>query len=282
MLTDSHCHLASARFSGEVPEVVARARGAGVRRMVTLATCPEDIVLNREIAERHEGVFFCPAIHPCDAHGAPDDFEAVVGEALDSPKAAAVGETGLDYFHPAPEGWGDEAFRERQRDFLERHFVLAGERGMNVVIHTRDQSGKQSFEDALAIYARHAGRARAVFHCFVGALAEAERVVELGGLVSFTGIATFPKAGEVMEVARALPAGSFMVETDSPYLAPVPHRGKRCEPGFVRHVAEAIAAARGESPEELARQTEAAGGGVFPGIGAGGRWERETGRWSSH
>jgi len=256
MLTDSHCHLASATFSDELGELISRAREKGVERMVSLATCLEDTIQNREIAEVHEEVFFCAGIHPCDVHEAPDDFIGAIEEAMQSSKAVALGETGLDYFHPAPEGWTEDDYRARQRDFLRQHFELAQKLERNVVIHTRDKEGVQSFEDALAIYADFAESVRAVFHCFIGELEAARRVIELGGLVSFTGIATFPKGAEVLAVAKELKVSEFMVETDAPYLAPVPKRGKRNEPAYVAHTAAKIAEAKGMSFEELAAETE--------------------------
>ena len=264
MLTDSHCHLASARFDpGELEEVVMRAREAGVQRMVTLVTNLGDIPANLALAERFPEIFACVGIHPCDVHETPEDYLGSLREFARHPRVAALGETGLDYYHPAPHGWDEEAFRERQRQFLRHHFELAAELGLNVVIHTRDRRGDASFADALAIYESFAERTRAVFHCFPGPFAQAERVLALGGLVSFTGIATFKRADEVLDAAIRCPAGRFMVETDSPYLAPVPHRGQRCEPAFVAHTAEAIADARNESLPDLAAHTEATAEAFF-------------------
>jgi TatD DNase family protein len=257
MLTDSHCHLGSHKFpDDELPELVARAAAAGVHRLVTLATNLEDIPVNLGIAERFPGVFACVGIHPCDVHETPDDYLGALRDFAAHPKVAALGETGLDYFHPAPDGWTDDDYRQRQRDFLTQHFALAAELGLNVVIHTRDRQGDASFQDALAIYAPFAARTRAVFHCFPGTFAQATPVLALGGLISFTGIATFKNAEAVRDTAVQCPAGSFMVETDAPYLAPVPHRGQRCEPAYVRQTAEAIAQARQEDPATLANHTE--------------------------
>jgi TatD DNase family protein len=263
MITDSHCHLASARFSDEERgEIISRAVQAGVHRMVTLSTCLEDVGKNLELANDAR-VMATIGIHPCDVHNAPDDAVERLAEHLADPRVCAIGETGLDYFHPAPDGWEEETYRERQRDFLERHFELAASAGLNVVIHTRDKEGRGSFEDAFAIYKRHSGRVRAVFHCFISEWELAERVIAEGGLVSFGGVATFKNTALVKEVVKRAPPGSFMLETDSPYLAPEPLRGKRNEPAFVMHVAEAIAALRGETMEELAQHTEGAVGRFF-------------------
>ena len=256
MLTDSHCHLASHRFSPEeIPDLLARARAAEVTRMVTLATCLEDLQANLTLAE-NPAVHACIGIHPCDVHHAPDDAAAQLATFAGDPRVCAIGETGLDYYHPAPDGWGEEDFRERQRRFLREHFELAAAAKLNVVIHTRDREGDASFEDALAIYRGYQNSTRAVFHCFIGPWENARRVLDLGGLVSFGGVTTFKTANEVRETALRCPAGHFMIETDSPYLAPEPHRGKRNEPSFVRMTAERLAALRGESLEALALHTE--------------------------
>ena len=256
-LTDSHCHLGSHRFlPEELPDLVARAREAGVHRLITLATNESDQATNLQIARDHAPVSTCLGIHPCDVHETRDDFEGLLAPHLDDPKVAAIGETGLDYFHPAPEGWSEDDYRARQRDFLKRHFELARNHGLNVVIHTRDKSGSASFDDALAIYREFADKVRAVFHCFPGPPELADKVLAAGGLVSFTGIATFKNAQAVVATVKSLPASSFMVETDAPYLAPTPHRGQRCEPAFTRLTAEALANHRGESLEELASHTE--------------------------
>ena len=265
MITDSHCHLASSRFSDEERgEIISRAVEAGVHRMVTLSTCLEDVVKNLELANDPR-ILATVGIHPCDVHNAPDDAVEQLAAYVDDPRVCAIGETGLDYFHPAPDGWEEEAYRERQRDFLRRHFELAASAGLNVVIHTRDKEGRGSFEDAFAIYNWYSDRVRAVFHCFISEWELAERVIAAGGLVSFGGVATFKNAALVKEVVKRCPASSFMLETDSPYLAPEPMRGKRNEPAYTMHIAEAVAELRGETLEELSAHTETAVGKFFRG-----------------
>ena len=255
MLIDSHCHLASHRFQeSEVPELIERAQSAGVDRLVTLATCLGDLHANLAFAE-NPAVHTCIGIHPCDVHHAPDNAVDQIAAHAGDPRVCAIGETGLDYYHPAPDGWTESDFRERQHDFLRRHFEAAAASGLNVVIHTRDQAGHASFEDALEIYRNFRDRTRAVFHCFIGPWENAVRVLDLGGLVSFGGVATFKSAREVRDTALKCPAGSFMLETDAPYLAPEPHRGKRNEPAFVRDTALFLAALRGESQDELSEHT---------------------------
>ena len=255
MLTDSHCHLASHRFSPEeIPDILARARAAEVTRMITLATSLDDLPANLTLAE-NSAIHACIGIHPCDVHHAPDDAATQLTAFAADPRVCAIGETGLDYYHPAPDGLDEEIFRTRQRLFLRQHFELATASRLNVVIHTRDREGHASFEDALAIYDDYRSSVRAVFHCFIGPWENAKRVLDLGGLVSFGGVATFKTANQVRETARLCPAGYFMIETDSPYLAPEPHRGKRNEPSFVRMTAERLATLRGESLEALALHT---------------------------
>lgn len=264
MLTDSHCHLASYRFDpAEIPALIGRAGLAGVTRMVSLVTGLDDLGPNLEIAAAHPGVSVCIGIHPCHVHEVPDDVIGRLRQHVSDPRVCGIGETGLDYYHPAPEGWTAESFRRRQRDLLDAHFQLAADAGLNVVIHTRDTGGDASFQDALAIYRRHAARTRAVFHCFVGSADSARDVTALGGLVSFGGVATFKNASDTLATAVAMPAGSFLLETDSPYLAPVPFRGKRNEPAHVRLVAEHLAARRDETLAALAAETSAAAAGFF-------------------
>jgi len=255
MLTDSHCHLASHRFSPEeVPTLLERARTAEVTRLITLATSLQDLHPNLTLAE-NPVVHTCVGIHPCDVHNAPDDATDHLRKVVNDPRVCAIGETGLDYYQPAPDGWSEEGFRDRQRLFLNQHFELAASANLNIVIHTRDRDGCGSFEDAFAIYYKYHKTVRAVFHCFIGPWENAKRVLDLGGLVSFGGVATFKTAHEVRETALQCPAGSFMIETDSSYLAPEPHRGQRNEPAFVRNIAEHLATLRGESLAELGRHT---------------------------
>jgi TatD DNase family protein len=255
MLTDSHCHLASHRFvEAEISEIIERAQAAGVSRLVTLATSLGDLHANLSISD-NPLVHACIGIHPCDVHHAPDDAVEQLAAFTGDPRVCAIGETGLDYYHAAPDGWSEQHFRERQCVFLRRHFELSALSGLNVVIHTRDHSGHASFEDALAIYREFHTKVRAVFHCFIGPWENAKRVIDLGGLVSFGGVTTFKSARQVRETVLKCPADSFLLETDAPYLAPEPHRGKRNEPAYVRDTAVFIAALRTENFEDLVDRT---------------------------
>ena len=257
-ITDSHCHLASTRFdAAEIPALLERADKAGVHRIVTLATCLEDLPRNLEIATDPR-VHTCIGIHPCDVTNAPDDAVDQLAAHTADPRVCAIGETGLDYFHPAPDGWSAETYRERQRTFLRRHFELAAACGLNVVIHTRDRTGHDSFYDAFEIYQEFSATTRAVFHCFAGPWENAARVIDCGGLVSFGGTSTFKSAAAIRETLTRCPAGSFMIETDAPYLAPEPHRGSRNEPAHTAATATRAATTRNESLEALAAHTESA------------------------
>ena len=263
MLTDTHCHLASHRFAAdELPALLERAHAAGVTRMVTLATSLEDLQANLALAQRPD-IHACIGIHPCDVHRAPDDAIAQLAAFVSDPRVCAIGETGLDYFHAAPDGWDEAALRERQRRFLRQHFELAASAKLNLVIHTRDRSGDASFEDALAIYADFHHAVRAIFHCFIGPWANAKRVLAQGGLVAFGGVSTFKNARDIRDTISHCPAGAMLMETDSPYLAPEPHRGQRNEPALMRHTAERIAALRDESLAALAAHTNLAANDFF-------------------
>lgn len=256
-MTDSHCHLGSHKFTPEeIPDIIANAKEYGIHRMITLATGEDDLQRNLKLAQTHSEVHACLGIHPCDVHESRDDFEPLLKPLLDDPNVAAIGETGLDYFHPAPDGWTEETYHKRQRDFLRRHFLLAHKHGLNLVIHTRDKTGTASFDDSLAIYREFHEDVRAVFHCFPSEMSQAQKVIDLGGLISFSGIVTFKNAQIVADTATHCPSGSFMLETDSPYLSPVPQRGKRCEPAFTKFIADKIAELRGMNVDEIEKETE--------------------------
>ena len=253
MLTDSHAHLASKQFTNEVGDIVTRAREAGVSRIICIGTTLEDAPKVLEIADAYEHVFATVGIHPCDADTVKDasfvnELRALAGH----PKVVGIGEIGLDYYHQPPEGFGLEEWKNHQAFVLERQLELAAELGLNVVLHNRE-----SFDDLVAQVLPWSGKLRGVFHCFTGIGEQALPLIDKGHLVSFTGIVTFKNGQVIQECARAVPDGGFMVETDCPYLAPIPHRGKRNEPAHVRHTAEFIAGLRGVTLEELAAQTSA-------------------------
>jgi len=245
MIVDSHCHLD--HFQGqEQDEVVARARAVGVTTMVTIGTrLGEQAATVRSIADRHEGVFATVGIHPHNAgeRDAPT-VEEILREA-DHPKVIGIGESGLDYFY-------DKAPRPMQAESFRRHIAAARQSGLPLVIHSRDAD-----DDMAAILEDEAGQGAFPFllHCFSSGADLARLAVRLGGYVSFSGMLTFPKSDAIRAVAAETPADRLLVETDSPYLAPVPFRGKRCEPGYVVHTAARLAEVRGLGIAALAELT---------------------------
>ncbi len=256
MLTDTHAHLDSRQLRDELPAVIDRALAAGVTRIVAIGC---DIPGSRaclEIAGRFPQVWATAGVHPCYVTEVTEtDWLTQLEEMAGHPRCVALGEMGLDYYHNPPEGWNVEDYRTRQREFFQAQLELAANAGKNVVVHQRDRSGLDCWRDIVKLVSPFDGRLRAVFHCWILPWAEAAPMVGRGHLISFTGIATYPKAPEVQESATAVPDGSFMLETDSPYIAPVPHRGQRNEPAYVRHTAERIAQWRGVSPGQLAAVT---------------------------
>jgi TatD DNase family protein len=253
-------------FDADRAEVIGRAEAAGVVRVVVVGT---DLASSRQairLAEEHESVRAVVGWHPGHATEAPKDIQTELRELARHPKVVAIGETGMDYYR-LPEGETEEAearreqIRERQRALFRQQLEVAVELGLNCVVHQR-----ASFEDTLNVFRPYADRVRAVFHCFANPVSELQAVIELGSLVSFTGIVTFKNAEVVREAAAAVPEDRFMVETDAPFLAPLPYRGKRCEPAYVRYTVEAVAKARRCSVEELSELTCRTADGFFRGM----------------
>ncbi|MDB6139415.1 MAG: hypothetical protein JWO94_2487 [Verrucomicrobiaceae bacterium] len=262
MLIDSHCHLGHKQFAGDLPEVIARATAAGVAQMVTPAVDLANARQLLELAHIHPQLHPAVGIHPCDVDSVSGEEWIHELRALAMrPGVAAIGEIGLDYFHAPPEGFDLASWKRHQAHVLELQLALAVELGLNVILHARD-----SQEDLVAAVKPYNGRLRGVFHCFTGTQEQAFEVIDMGHLVSFTGIVTFKNSPVIQSTAKAVPAGAFMVETDSPYLAPVPHRGKRCEPAYVADTARFIAALRGIPLEELAAATHQTAHGFFRGL----------------
>jgi TatD DNase family protein len=245
MLVDSHCHLDFPDFKDELDAVVARARAAGVMRMVTISTRVrrQDGLL--AIAERFDDVFCSVGTHPHYAHEELDIDAAQLFERARHPKVVAIGEAGLDYHY-------DNSPRQAQEQGFRAHIAAARETGLPLVIHSRDADG-----DMARILRQEMGKGAfpAVLHCFTGGRELAFAGIELGLYVSFTGILTFKKSDELRAIAKALPAERILVETDSPYLAPGKYRGKRCEPAYVVETAKVLAEVRSVSPQDIARQT---------------------------
>ena len=276
MLIETHAHLDYPDFAPDFDDVLRRASEAGVTRIITIGTSVESSRRAVELAERYSNVFAVIGVHPTSVEESGEDVITPLRELAANPRVVAIGETGLDY-HSLPSvelakarkdtqllvkalqtsteqqieaEIHDGAYKSKQASLFEQQLDLAVELGLNVVIHQRD-----AWEDTLEIMRPYTGKVRGVFHCFGGSLEQATQVLDLDHLVSFTGIVTFKNGVAVREVASQVPLWKFMVETDCPYLAPVPFRGKRCEPAYTRLVAESIATARGIPLAELADAT---------------------------
>ena len=244
-MIDSHCHLAGEEFAGDLDGVVSRARDAGVETALCILAAEDDEELAR--AETVRGAWpdvrFAAGIHPHHAgkfSGRIDAALDVVRQALDRADACGLGEIGLDYHY-------DFSPRDVQQEVFRAQIRLALERGLPIIIHTREAT-----DDTFSIL-REEGANRGVFHCFTGGAGMAAEALALGFHLSFAGILTFPKASDLREVARQTPRDRVLSETDAPYLAPVPHRGKRNEPAFVARVVETLAELHGASRGEMAQ-----------------------------
>ena len=274
---DTHAHLDYPDFEADLKEIIERARAAGINRIISIGTDLESSRRAIAMAERFENVFAVVGWHPTHVTEAPKDLREDLRELARHPRVVGLGETGLDYHRlPAPltpavspEGEREEAaspagdqaslYKERQARLFEQHLEVAAQVGLNCVIHQRD-----AMEDTLKMMERFKGRVRGVFHCFADGPAAMRRVLELGSIVSYTGIVTFKNAQNVRDSVGETPFGSFMLETDCPYLAPVPYRGKRCEPAYVKEIAEVIAQVKGCSLETLSQETCGTAAKFFP------------------
>lgn len=261
MLIDTHCHLASHQYdqlnANQRADLIKRARAQGINQMITLGAHTSDWIKNLQWAEQYPNIVFAAlGVHPNDAALEDSDWYERLDAIAQQFPLAAIGETGLDYFHSAPKGIDEKANKQIQWATLEKHFELAKKHKLNIVLHTRDRQGSASFDDTMAIAKQFAGIVRPVFHCFIGTGNQATQIFdELDGLVSFTGVVTFSNASNVADVARWCPLDKLMVETDSPYLSPIPLRGKQNEPSHMIHTAQFIADEKNISFDEFADQT---------------------------
>jgi TatD DNase family protein len=283
MLTDTHAHLDYPDYEPDLPAVLQRAQEAGVTRILTIGTSLESSHRAVALAEKHPSIYAVIGVHPTSALEAEEDVITPLRELAKSPRVVAIGETGIDYYRMpsqelltsdkfegsytealatnplAAEGAiRDGAYKSAQAALFQEQLDLAAELGLNVVIHQR-----AAWDETLEILKPYTGKLRAVFHCFGNSFEQAQELFRLNHMVSFTGIITFKNAALVRETATRAPGDSFMVETDCPYLAPVPFRGKRCEPAHTRLVAETIANLRGQSLEEIAALTTRNADGFF-------------------
>lgn len=250
-MIDSHCHLAVSEFSADIDAVIERANTAGIERMITISDAIDDIVPSQKLAEKHDCIFFTAGVHP--HHASSFDLTKdlqVVRAAATHPKCRAIGEIGLDYHYM-------NSPKDAQQRVFEAQLVLAKELDLPAVVHCRE-----AVEDVWTI-TEHVQLKKLVVHCCTEKWDDVKRFVDAGYLLSFTGIATYPKSGEIRETIRQCPIAQLMIETDSPFLAPVPHRGKRNEPAYVIEVAKIIAEIKGLSIEEVDRITTKTTEGFF-------------------
>ena len=263
---DTHAHLTSPDFSEDIPGLIERAKAAGITRIISIGTDLESSQSAVALAEAHAPVYAVVGWHPNDLAAAPDDVAPALRELCGHAKVVAIGETGIDHFR-LPSGNGgsvadDEAWKTRQEKIFRQQLELAVEQKLNVVIHQR-----VALEPTLDIFQEYSDRVRGQFHCFVDDPSGMKRVIEMGSIVSFTGIVTFKNAHEVRETVAATPLDKLMVETDSPFLSPMPYRGKRCEPAYTRYTAKKVAEVKGVSLAELSGATCTTAHGFFSKLG---------------
>ncbi|KZY57288.1 LuxR family transcriptional regulator [Erythrobacter sp. HI0063] len=245
MLVDSHCHLEYKGLVEEQDAVLDRARTAGIGAFLNISTKRSEWDQVIATAHRATDVYASVGIHPHNADDHQDLTEDTLFEATQDPRVIGIGETGLDYFY-------EHSDREAQKRLFRLHIAVARRTGLPLIIHTRDAE-----DDTLEILGDEMGKGEfpALIHCFTASAEFGEKVLEMGLSISLSGIVTFKNARDLQAVARTVPVDRLLVETDSPFLAPVPHRGKTCEPGFVRDTASFLAELRGEKLEDLAART---------------------------
>jgi TatD DNase family protein len=265
---DTHAHLDYKDFTSDISEVVKRAEQAGISKIISIGTDQESSERALSLAQKFSNVFAVVGWHPSDAGAAPDDFRPILRKLASQPKVVALGETGLDYHRlPSTQSGGsgagadDEAYKRKQAELFGQHLEVASELGLNCVIHQRD-----CFEETLTQFQPFAAGVRGVFHCFANDAAAMQRIIGMGSMVSFTGIVTFKNGQNIRDTLAATPMGGFMLETDSPFLAPVPYRGKRCEPAYVKEISETAAQVKSCSLEELSEATCEAAHRFFKGL----------------
>lgn len=245
MLVDSHCHLNYEGLVDRQAEVLENARAAGVTAFLNISTRQSEWEAIIATAERQSDVWASIGIHPHEADKHADLGKSALLEAASHPRVIAIGETGLDYYY-------DKSDRDVQRALFRTHIEVSREMGLPLIIHTRDAD-----DDTASILREEMGKGAfpALIHCFTASPEFGRAVLDLGLTISLSGIVTFKNAKELQEFVSEIPSDKVLVETDSPFLAPVPHRGKTCEPAFVRNTAEFVADLRGESVEQLAANT---------------------------
>ncbi len=250
---DSHCHVHDERMPGGTAAAIGAARDAGVTTMISVGCDRATSLAAIAVAAEHDGVWATVGLHP---HDAVNGVESIV-DLIDQPKCVAIGETGLDYYY-------EHSPRDVQKQAFAAQIQLAHDHRLPLVIHTRD-----AWADTFDVLAAEGTPARTIFHCFTGGPEEASQCLDIGAFVSFSGIVTFKTASELHAAARMVPLDRILIETDAPYLAPVPHRGKTNQPAWVPAVAQFIADLRDTTLETIATATSDNGRSAFPGIRPG-------------
>jgi len=251
---DTHAHLDYPEFEKDFPEIIARAGAAGITKLISIGTNLDSSRRAVRLAESFPMIYAAVGWHPGEALEAPDDLRPALRELARHPKVVAIGETGHDYYRlPGSRGGSpedDAHYKRRQAEVFQQHLEVAAESGLNCVIHQR-----ASFDDTLAQLKTFAGKVRGVFHCFGESIERLDQVLKAGSLVSYTGIVTFKNGQNIRDAVAATPLDKFMLETDCPYLAPVPYRGQRGEPAFVKEISATVGQVKNCSPDELSEAT---------------------------
>ena len=251
---DTHAHLDYDDYKPDFADVLIRAQNAGINKIVSIATDFNSIRRALELDAQHEMIYAAVGWHPSNAHEAPADIRAELRELARHPKTVAIGECGLDYYRlPSSQGGSaddDANYKRKQAEIFQQQLQIAAETGLNCIIHQRS-----SFDDLFAQVVPYRTLTRGVFHCFGDSIERLHKILDLGWLVSYTGIVTFKNGQNIRDAVAATPMDKFMLETDCPYLAPVPYRGKRCEPAYVKEISEAVAQTKNCSPDELSAAT---------------------------
>ena len=251
---DTHAHLDYPDYAADFPEVIARAEAAGITKLISIGTNLASSRRAIKLAEKYPAIYAAVGWHPSDALEAPEDLGPELRELAGHPKVVAIGEIGLDYYRlPSTQGGSatdDAAYKQKQAEILRQQLEVAIEFRLNCVIHQR-----ASFDDLLAQVQPYAAQTRGVFHCFGESVERLQQILALGWLVSYTGIVTFKNGQNIRDAVAATPLGKFMLETDCPYLAPIPYRGKRCEPAYVKEIADTVAQVKLCSLDELSAAT---------------------------
>jgi TatD DNase family protein len=251
---DTHAHLDYDDYKPDFTDVLARAQTAGITKIISIATDLDSSRCALALAEQHPMIYAAVGWHPSNAYEAPADIRTELRDLARHPKAVAIGECGLDYYR-LPSATGGSAdddlnYKRKQAEIFQQQLEVAAELKLNCVIHQRS-----SFDDLFAQIQPFATQTRGVFHCFGESVERLQKILGLGWLVSYTGIVTFKNGQNIRDAVAATPLDKFMLETDCPYLAPIPYRGKRCEPAYVKEISETVAQVKLCSLDELSAAT---------------------------